>query len=176
MGGLTKRCGCRKREWSRCRHPWHFACQWKGRRYRVSLDAYVGRPLRGKTEAETEVDRLQAAIRSGTYREVTHVEPQTADSYTLDAYAEIFLERYSKARGKVSWRDDSYRLTQVCGFTPAKTDRDDHRGRCRSLPATADAAGEGGQYVQSLPSDVQSDVTLGAAEGLPPANLDRSPH
>ncbi len=67
MGGLTKRCGCRKREWSRCRHPWHFACQWKGRRYRVSLDAYVGRPLRGKTEAETEVDRLQN-LRMQPYR------------------------------------------------------------------------------------------------------------
>ena len=123
MGGLTKRCGCRTREWPRCRHPCHFACQWKGRRYRVSLDTYVGRPLKGKTEAEAEADRLRDAIRSGTYRETALPEPQTADGYTLDAYAEIFLERYSKARVKVSWRDDGYRLNRVCAFTQAKGSR-----------------------------------------------------
>ena len=35
---------------------------------------------------------------------------------TMDAYADIFLERYSRARQKKSWRDDSYILTQIAAF------------------------------------------------------------
>ena len=66
---------------------------------------------------------MRDASGSGTYRETALPEPQTADGYTLDAYAEIFLERYSKARVKVSWRDDGYRLNRVCAFTQAKGSR-----------------------------------------------------
>ena len=118
MGRLTKRCACDKRNWSRCSHPWHLALQWKGTRYRISLDQYVGRPLKGKTDAETEADRIRAAIRAGTFRDQPPApQPATADGITLDAYADIFLERYSKARGKRSWRDDSYILKQIAAFT-----------------------------------------------------------
>ena len=117
MGTLTKRCGCDKRNWSRCSHPWHFACQWKGRRYRISLDQHVGRTLKGKTEAEAETDRIRASIRAGTFSDQLPVQqPATPDGLALDAYTDIFLERYSKARQKKSWRDDSYILKQIAAF------------------------------------------------------------
>ena len=124
MGGLRKRCGCARREWSRCKHPWHLAVQWKGTRYRISLDQYVGRQLKGKTDAETEADRIRAAIRAGTFSDQPPVQQlATADGIPVDAYADIFLERYSKARGKKSWRDDSYILKQIAGFTLATGQR-----------------------------------------------------
>ena len=91
MGRLSKRCSCDRRNWSRCSHPWHLALQWKGTRYRISLDQYVGRPLKGKTDAETEADRIRAAIRAGTFSDQPVQPPATADALTLDAYSAIFL-------------------------------------------------------------------------------------
>ena len=84
----------------------------------MSLDQYAERPLKGKTAAEAEADRIRAAIRAGTFHEAKPEPPQTAEALTLDAYGAIFLERYSKARQKVSWRDDGYRLRRVCAFAP----------------------------------------------------------
>ena len=88
MGGLTKRCACARRSWSRCRHPWHYRYQWRGKRHYTSLDRLVGRPLKGKTDAEAEAAKIRSAIQDGTFSPVAPAEPQTADGLTLDAYAE----------------------------------------------------------------------------------------
>ena len=161
MGGLTKRCGCAKRSWSRCKHPWHFACQWRGRRYSVSLDRHIGRPLKGKTEAETEAARLLASIRAGTFQGHAPAPPQTADGLSLSAYADIFLERYSKARQKKSWRDDSYILKQVSAFTLSRGHRfgdkaigaiteDDVETCLQSLRERGRAASTRNKYLQTF--------------------------
>ena len=112
--GLGKRCGCR--EWSKCGHPWHFAYQWKGRRYRVSLDRLLGRPLRGKTDAQAEADRLRSAIRCGDYPPAESSTATRPEALTLAAYAAIFFERHSRARGKVSWRNDRVMLGKIAAF------------------------------------------------------------
>ena len=118
--GLRKRCGCSWRDWSKCSHPWYFSYQWKRHRYRISLDREVGQQLKGKTEATTAAETIKAAIRAGTFRQRVDplagaVEPPAALS--LDAYADIFLERYAKARGKVSWTDDCAMLNQIRAFS-----------------------------------------------------------
>ena len=115
--GLKKVCGCPRRTWAKCRHPWHFSFQWKGERHRLSLDRHVGRPLTTKGAAEEAADDVRTAIRRGVFPPPPpQPTPQTADAVTLDAYADIFLERYSKARQKKSWTSDRSMLNQVTAF------------------------------------------------------------
>lgn len=83
----------------------------------MSLNQYVGRSLRGKTEAQAEADRLRDAIRLGNYpATITELPPAAADGLSLEAYSSIFLERYSKARQKVTWNDDRVKLGKVGAF------------------------------------------------------------
>ena len=73
--GLSKRCGCTPRLWTKCTHPWHFAfCHGKdvaGRRvrHRVSLHRVADRPVgdvMARTEAEALADRIRTDVRAGT--------------------------------------------------------------------------------------------------------------
>jgi len=36
--GVKKRCGCTKRQWPKCAHPWWFNFHYRGTEYRCSLD------------------------------------------------------------------------------------------------------------------------------------------
>ena len=45
---------------------WHFAYRHRGKRYRFSLDRYVGRHVRTKTEAREIADALRTDVRRGT--------------------------------------------------------------------------------------------------------------
>ena len=84
--GLTKRCGCRRRDWAKCPHPWHLAFMWQRQHYRLSL----GPTIRSKTEAKAEADRLRDQIRAGTFG------PQAASPapVTLGQLMEVYFERY----------------------------------------------------------------------------------
>ncbi len=76
--GLRKRCGCARRTWPKCPHSWHFNFKPRGGiGYRLSLDVELGRHIEGKTEAQTEADRIRTAIRSGTFhpRAVAPLDP-----------------------------------------------------------------------------------------------------
>ena len=113
--GLTKRCGCPRPRWSKCVHPWYLAYQWKGARYRVQLDRLLGRTLKGKTEAASEADRVRGEIRAGTFSGTTPPLP-AGHSVSVSAFGAIFVERYSKAREKVTWRDDGAKITTFAAF------------------------------------------------------------
>ena len=67
--GVSKRCQCPRREWSRCVHPWHLAFKRGGNRYRFSLSRMartLGEPIpASKTEAKALADRLRGEIRAG---------------------------------------------------------------------------------------------------------------
>ncbi len=115
--GLHKVCRCDKRSRARCRHPWHFSWQWRGTRHRLSLDRYKGWQLTSKKAAEAVADEVRTAIRAGAFPPPPSTpQPETADAVTLDAYADIFLERYSKARQKQSWNSDRSILKRVTHF------------------------------------------------------------
>jgi hypothetical protein len=64
-GGLRKRCGCPRKNWTKCSHPWHFNFKWRGLHYRLSLEREAGRPITGKTDAQAEAERIRNAIRDG---------------------------------------------------------------------------------------------------------------
>jgi hypothetical protein len=56
--GLRKICGCRRTNWPKCAHGWHFSFYHKRRAYRFSLDKEVGHHVDSKSAAEAEADRI----------------------------------------------------------------------------------------------------------------------
>ena len=105
---------------SKCAHPWYLAYQWKGKRHRVQLERLLGRKLKGKTEADTEAERIRGEIRAGTFSTETPPLP-AGHSVTVSAFGAIFVERYSKARGKVTWRDDGAKINVFAAFVLPRT-------------------------------------------------------
>ena len=101
--GLTKRCTCRRRDWTQCPHPWHLAFMWQRQHYRVSL----GPTIRSKTEAKAEADRLREQIRAGTFG------PQaTAAPVTLGQLMAVYFERYIRVhRARVTQEESSRNVT-----------------------------------------------------------------
>ena len=118
--GIRKQCGCARKNWPKCRHPWHFNYRRAARSTTASASAArsVAR-IDGKTEAEAEAERIWTEIRSGTFQSVgsaPHGTPISAapDTMTFSAFAAIWKEQ----RGAVlaAARDDSYRLKTISGF------------------------------------------------------------
>lgn len=100
--GLRKLCGCARRVWAKCPHPWHFNFSWNNTAYRFSLNRLVGRTITSKTEAETEADRLKDAIRGGTFLPSAPraPQPQQPEQLTLTEFGDIFMRHWPKRRGK----------------------------------------------------------------------------
>jgi hypothetical protein len=113
---IRKRCGCARKNWPKCPHPWHLNFKHGDVHYRFNLDKEVGRRIEGKGEAEAESERLRTAIREGRFRELrTPVVGASPDApMTLAAFAEIWKER--KGKQLVRPRDNEYRLRKVLDF------------------------------------------------------------
>ena len=94
-GGLQKDCDCPRKAWPKCSHSWELAYQWRGKRYRVSLDKARGRPLKSKTEAAGYAEQVRLSIRNGTFRAGVPVFGLTFGD-VLDAY----VEKYVQAPGR----------------------------------------------------------------------------
>jgi hypothetical protein len=94
--GIRKLCGCTRRQWPKCAHPWHFNYKPKdGAAYRFSLDVELGRRLEGKTEAAKVAEDIRTAIRAGTFRRRydAPLPATTPDAITLAAFGATFLGR-----------------------------------------------------------------------------------
>ena len=107
---LRKLCGCPKRQWSRCLHPWHFAFQWKGTHHRYSLDRLLGRKLTSKTEADAAAEQLRIDIRAGR-------DPRTVTSTSHGVTVRQLLDAYEKAviapRGDTATRNHGAKVAVV---------------------------------------------------------------
>lgn len=69
--GLRKRCGCPKRNWPKCGHPWHVNFHHDGKEHRFSLDTIAKarnepRPV-SKADALKWRDKLRNEIRDGAF-------------------------------------------------------------------------------------------------------------
>jgi integrase len=70
--GLSKRCQCSRRVWTKCPHPWHHGFQWKKVEYRHSLHKVYDLPpeyVMTKSEALAKRDEIRSKIRAGTFRD-----------------------------------------------------------------------------------------------------------
>ncbi len=116
--GVRKICGCPRRAWAKCAHPWHFSYKWQGVHYRFSLDRELARHVKTRDEANAEADNLRVAIRDGAFRRPVEPAPAvtTPDATTLAAYAKTYLSRAVQASGKTSWKDDACVLGQLAAF------------------------------------------------------------
>ena len=94
-GGLKKRCGCPRRQWSKCAHPWHFGFKSAGKEHRWSLHKVANKPAgywMSKSEAEGIRDRLRGKIREGTL--IDAGAPSPAARLTFGDVVERYLERH----------------------------------------------------------------------------------
>ena len=89
--GLRKLCGCPRRSWAKCKHPWHFSFKHHGVHHRFSLDRQLGRHVSSRTEAEDVAERLRVAIKDGTLAERAAAPPSHPAPETLESYARAFL-------------------------------------------------------------------------------------
>jgi integrase len=111
--GLRKRCGCPRRAWARCSHPWHFSFKWKGTHHRFPLDLHAAGPITDKDTARTEADRLRALIRSGTFPPSTPTPPATPEALTFEAFGEKWLERERTDRSETQRYNDQTKLRRL---------------------------------------------------------------
>ena len=105
--GLKKRCGCPRRQWSKCRHPWHLGFAYNGQEYRWSLHNVANKPpgyWMSKTEAEAIRDRLRGEIREGS---LATTVPSPAATLT---FGDV-VERFSRIQRAVN--------AYFMGFLPA---------------------------------------------------------
>jgi integrase len=106
----------------KCPHPWHFNFCWKGAHYRFSLSRYAGKEIVSKSDADALADDIRGKIRASSFTAPSAApstdERQSPDPavVSFDTFARLFIERYSKDRGKASWRDDQYMIAQLVSF------------------------------------------------------------
>ena len=116
LDGLEKICGCKRQNWSECRHAWHFAFMWQGKKYRFSLDKHLGRRIDSKTKADAEAENLRNKIRKGEFG-----QPAPNAEMTVRQLADVYLERYvankyKRKDGKKTVREQAFEsaLRVIC--------------------------------------------------------------
>src|SRR5688572_29703144 len=106
--GLRKFCGCKRRGWAKCPHPWHMNYKPRGRSspkkggWRLSLDRHLRRHVADKTEAEREARKIRDAIDAGTFgAQATPPTPRRND-LTLRQLADEYVERHVDVKHKAN--------------------------------------------------------------------------
>jgi hypothetical protein len=65
-------------------------------------------------------DDIRSKIRAGTFvppwTTPTVATPEQPPTLSFDTFGELFIERFSKDRGKASWQDDEYMVKQLASF------------------------------------------------------------
>ena len=121
--GLRKICGCPVRTWPKCQHSWHFAYKHRGKRYRFSLDRYVGRHVGTKTEAREIADALRTDVRRGTFNKPAMTS--SPETVTVERFGGVFVQRVAPEDNRSpSWRRDyEYKMKRLSDFMPDGTNR-----------------------------------------------------
>jgi integrase len=94
--GLLKRCGCARKRWSECPHPWHFTHGHNGRGYFFNLNRRAGLP-RGKTLSKSEAiqwrNHFRTEIQAGRF-DAPEEPSGPSDQSTLRQVGEAFVESW----------------------------------------------------------------------------------
>jgi hypothetical protein len=108
--GLSKRCACGLRQWTKCAHPWHFAfchgltAEGRKARYRFSLHRFARKPPRyfmSRTEAAALADQIRTDVRAGRITLEGSDTQQVRDvassaELTLKDVADLYLRTYAR--------------------------------------------------------------------------------
>lgn len=117
--GVRKLCGCSRRKWAKCSHPWHFNFTHNGQHFRLTLArqirklvlpktsegtwkrdrATLGDVIDSKTAAASEAERLKVAIRDGSIFDRGEARP-ALESMRLSTLLKEYETHYVKARHK----------------------------------------------------------------------------
>jgi hypothetical protein len=125
--GVKKRCGCSKRQWPKCSHPWWFSFFYRGTEHRYSLDKIASARNEpaptSKADAIEWRDRLRNEIRFDTLTQLTP-PPAEPTRLTFGDVCEEYLKRYvcvptPHARGRISAR--AYRCGALDGLPTRRT-------------------------------------------------------
>jgi hypothetical protein len=101
--GLRKVCGCPRRRWLKCLHPWHVNFKLKGGEHlRKSVDRLAGKHIASKDDAKKILEKLRTDLREGklvTVKRGKHVDvaPPTApvvDTLTVAQLLDQFITRH----------------------------------------------------------------------------------
>lgn len=160
--GLRKVCGCSRRSWPKCEHGWRMNFKWKGVHHRYALDRIAGRPIRSKTEAEGEADRIRTEIRAGTFRRPGEEEAAPIPAtLTLTKLLEHFRKRYLEVQRPSTLVNTDYQAKMI-----ARTEIDRPDGTRREL---------GDWLVADITTDViEQFQARRRARGIAAANRDLS--
>lgn len=109
MNNVRKVCGCPRRTWAKCEHPWHFAFKWKDVHHRFSLDKHLNRHIDSKTKAEEEAAEIRKAIKAGTFGQAAPIE-----AMTLRQLADTYRERYVAVDRAATADAFKYELGTIC--------------------------------------------------------------
>ena len=136
--GLRKLCGCPRREWAKCKHPWHFSFKWQGVHHRLDLDKHVGEHVDSKSAAIDVAGDLRKAIKAeGHVRKGGACNPRKSHRWATAR------PRTEKAHVEVE-RKDSVANTSRC------PDRHDQAHPC----SLTDPDGKGRAFGDWLAADV----------------------
>ncbi len=109
--GLYKLCRHTGRARDRCDHVWWGSYHYRGRSCRASLAKWANQKVASKTEAAVVLDRLRDAVRAGKFaaREADPAESRM----TFNRFADVYVERYVKAKRLASADTIEYRMALV---------------------------------------------------------------
>ena len=120
--GLKKRCGCPRRLWAKCPHPYHFGFHFNGHEYRFSLHKVANKPagyFMSKSEAAAIRDRIRADIREGRLPGHGSVVPEapTDPRLTFGDVADRYLRQYVWNPAQSTHRDQPVHAIMIAGST-----------------------------------------------------------
>lgn len=98
LDGIWKRCGCARKRWSGCPHPWYFAFRsGKGNFHRFNLNKRAGKPrnyVMAKSEAESLRDLYRSQIRAHTLTDKGGGDRSPDTRLSMRDVAKDYSERY----------------------------------------------------------------------------------
>jgi hypothetical protein len=168
--GVRKRCGCSRRQWPKCAHPWHFSFHHGGHEYRYSLDTIARarneRPPTTKGEAVSWRDRLRGEIRTGTFVDpdapvpaasvaTDGIETRLTFGDTCDVYVKEHVRtpaRRPRAAEEMAYQVTALRRIEVpasggaIGAFGEEADRPHHESRHRGVACRASSGDRAGPY------------------------------
>lgn len=94
LNGLFKQCGCERKRWSECRHPWHMGLTHNGTPYRFSLNKRARKPPR-YVMPKSEADKLYELYRDQIFDGTFDANGATGSTDTRLSFGDV-ADRYIK--------------------------------------------------------------------------------